>query len=61
MEQVEEYIRRAGEARKRSSRTTGSIRKEYEAIAVAWELLAAERLKMLEEKLNRDPSKGSGA
>lgn len=60
MERVEEYIRRAKEARQKSAKSSGTVRREYEAIAEHWELLAAERLTMLEENVaRREPQNGA--
>lgn len=53
MERVEEYIRRAKDARQKSANASGAARREYEALAEGWELLAAERLKILEDELTR--------
>ena len=59
MERVEEYIRRAKSARERATNSSRNIRREYEDIAKQWELLAAERMKMLEDRLgSRDQTNG---
>jgi len=54
MQRVDEYIRRAKDARQRAESAKGSARKELERIAEEWEFLAKERLEFLEEKLKRD-------
>jgi hypothetical protein len=54
MQRVDEYIRRAKDARRRAETATGSSRRELERIAEEWEYLAKERLEFLEEKLRRD-------
>ena len=60
MERVEEYIRRAKDARRKGANSSGIARREYEDLAKGWELLAAERLKVLEDELaRRDTPKGS--
>jgi hypothetical protein len=54
MQKVDEYLRRAGEARADAhAATQGALKKSLERLAAEWTLLAQERLDVLELRLKR--------
>jgi hypothetical protein len=56
MQKVDEYLRRAGEARADArAATQGALKQALERLAAEWTLLAQERLEVLELRLKRGP------